>query len=193
MVNKYSEDRDCAALSAIEVRRSSPRASPRVHRCTARAQRGPLRLPASSCSIIQKSSSRRGPAYRRPPAKRTSRRRASRSTKTEALERAAASWAAPDALNLGGRFVAMSYHSLKRGKIVKRLYGRGTSKAPEGIPCGTEELKPTIKIIARGARRPEKRTAKLSRGQRQAALTEKIEVPPSSDLLARRRQTLVTT
>ena len=70
----------------------------------------------------------------------------------EALERAVP--AALEALNLGGRFVAMSYHSLE-DKIVKRaLTAEATSKAPKGFPVELEEHKPTVKIITRGAEPP---------------------------------------
>ncbi|MCM3510194.1 16S rRNA (cytosine(1402)-N(4))-methyltransferase RsmH [Rothia sp. P100] len=58
------------------------------------------------------------------------------------------------ALNLGGRCVAMSYHSLE-DKIVKRAFtARATSSAPKGFPVELEEHKPELKIITRGAEPP---------------------------------------
>lgn len=70
----------------------------------------------------------------------------------DALERAIP--AAIDALNLGGRCVAMSYHSLE-DKIVKRSFtARATSSAPKGFPVELEEHKPELKIITRGAEPP---------------------------------------
>lgn len=70
----------------------------------------------------------------------------------DALERAIP--AALDALNLGGRCVAMSYHSLE-DKIVKRSFSaRATSSAPKGFPVELEEHKPELKIITRGAEPP---------------------------------------
>lgn len=70
----------------------------------------------------------------------------------DALERAIP--AAIDALNLGGRCVAMSYHSLE-DKIVKRAFTtRATSSAPKGFPVELEEHKPELKIITRGAEPP---------------------------------------
>lgn len=62
--------------------------------------------------------------------------------------------AALDALTLGGRCVAMSYHSLE-DKLVKRAFvERSTSKAPKGFPVELEEHKPDFKVITRGAEPP---------------------------------------
>ncbi|QRZ62613.1 16S rRNA (cytosine(1402)-N(4))-methyltransferase RsmH [Rothia sp. ZJ932] len=70
----------------------------------------------------------------------------------DALERAIPR--AIDSLNLGGRIVAMSYHSLE-DKIVKRAYTeKATSSAPKGFPVELEEHKPVLKIITRGAEPP---------------------------------------
>lgn len=70
----------------------------------------------------------------------------------DALERAVPN--AIDSLNVGGRIVAMSYHSLE-DKIVKRaLTERATSSAPKGFPVELEEHKPSLKIITRGAEPP---------------------------------------
>lgn len=70
----------------------------------------------------------------------------------EALERAVP--AAIRALNLGGRLVAMSYHSLE-DKIVKRaITEKSRSSAPKGFPVELEEHKPELKVITRGAEPP---------------------------------------
>lgn len=70
----------------------------------------------------------------------------------EALERAVP--AAIRSLNLGGRLVAMSYHSLE-DKVVKRAMAeKARSSAPKGFPVELEEHKPELKIITRGAEPP---------------------------------------
>lgn len=70
----------------------------------------------------------------------------------DALERAVP--AAINALNLGGRLVAMSYHSLE-DKIVKQAIAeKARSSAPKGFPVELEEHKPELKIITRGAEPP---------------------------------------
>ena len=70
----------------------------------------------------------------------------------ETLERAV-----PDALNslsVGGRVVAVSYHSLE-DKIVKRAVAAlAVSKAPKGFPVELEEHQPEVKVLTRGAEGP---------------------------------------
>ncbi|MHA7154923.1 16S rRNA (cytosine(1402)-N(4))-methyltransferase RsmH [Arthrobacter sp. TMN-50] len=62
--------------------------------------------------------------------------------------------AAVDCLNVGGRAVAMSYHSLE-DKIVKTAFTAGTrSSAPVGFPVELEEHKPYLKSLTRGTEAP---------------------------------------
>ncbi|WDF34498.1 16S rRNA (cytosine(1402)-N(4))-methyltransferase RsmH [Arthrobacter agilis] len=68
------------------------------------------------------------------------------------LERAVP--ASIDALLLGGRIVAMSYHSLE-DRIVKSAFAAGTkSSAPVGFPVELEEHKAYLRSLTRGTEAP---------------------------------------
>ncbi|HJD51906.1 MAG TPA: 16S rRNA (cytosine(1402)-N(4))-methyltransferase RsmH [Candidatus Rothia avistercoris] len=98
----------------------------------------------------------------------------------DALERAIP--AAIDALNLGGRCVAMSYHSLE-DKIVKRAFtARATSSTPKGFPVELEEHKPELKIITRGAEPPTEQEIEENSRAASAKLraAEKIKTPKAT-------------
>ncbi|KAA9394429.1 16S rRNA (cytosine(1402)-N(4))-methyltransferase RsmH [Kocuria coralli] len=59
-----------------------------------------------------------------------------------------------DVLSLGGRVVAMSYHSLEDRIVKRELAARSVSTAPKGLPVELEEHKPTFKILTRGTHTP---------------------------------------
>ncbi|MBG6181515.1 16S rRNA (cytosine(1402)-N(4))-methyltransferase RsmH [Arthrobacter sp. CAN_A1] len=62
--------------------------------------------------------------------------------------------AAIESLTVGGRIVAMSYHSLE-DKIVKTAFTAGTrSSAPVGFPVELEEHKPYLMSLTRGTEAP---------------------------------------
>lgn len=113
----------------------------------------PLETTGELVSIIQKvvpvGAQRKGGH----PAKRTFQAlRIEVNHELEALERAVP--AAIEALNVGGRIVAMSYHSLE-DKVVKRAIAeKSRSSAPKGFPVELEEHKPELKVITRGAEPP---------------------------------------
>lgn len=113
----------------------------------------PLHTTGELVSVIQKAvpvgAQRKGGH----PAKRTFQAlRIEVNHELDALERAVP--AAIDALNLGGRLVAMSYHSLE-DKLVKRaITAKATSSAPKGFPVELEEHKPELNVITRGAEPP---------------------------------------
>lgn len=62
--------------------------------------------------------------------------------------------AAIDAVRLGGRVVAMSYHSLE-DRIVKTAFAAGAkSSAPPGFPVELEQHKAYLKLLTRGTEAP---------------------------------------
>ena len=175
MVNEYSEDQ----LRRIIRNWGEEKFASRIARaiCAARAN-APLETTGELVRIIQKAVPVAAQRTGGHPAKRTFQAlRIEVNHELEALERAVP--AALDALNLGGRFVAMSYHSLE-DKIVKRaLTAEATSKAPKGFPVELEEHKPTVKIITRGAEPPtEEEIAQNSRAaSAKLRAAEKIRIP----------------
>ncbi|WP_455112589.1 16S rRNA (cytosine(1402)-N(4))-methyltransferase RsmH [Rothia mucilaginosa] len=175
VVNEYSEDQ----LRRIIRNWGEEKFASRIARaiCTARAN-APLETTGELVRIIQKAVPVAAQRTGGHPAKRTFQAlRIEVNHELEALERAVP--AALEALNLGGRFVAMSYHSLE-DKIVKRaLTAEATSKAPKGFPVELEEHKPTVKFITRGAEPPTDEEIEQNSRAASAKLraAEKIRIP----------------
>lgn len=70
----------------------------------------------------------------------------------EVLQRAVP--AALDAVEVGGRVVVLSYHSLE-DRIVKRaIAARTQSSAPVGLPVELQEHKPSFTVVVKGAQLP---------------------------------------
>ncbi|MFC0580825.1 16S rRNA (cytosine(1402)-N(4))-methyltransferase RsmH [Micrococcoides hystricis] len=59
-----------------------------------------------------------------------------------------------DRLHVGGRLVAMSYHSLEDQIVKRHLRERSKSKAPVGLPIEPEELKATFTMVTKGTEAP---------------------------------------
>lgn len=59
-----------------------------------------------------------------------------------------------ESLEIGGRMVVMSYHSLE-DKITKRaITEQSVSTAPPGFPVELEEHQPTVRVMTRGTEKP---------------------------------------
>jgi 16S rRNA (cytosine1402-N4)-methyltransferase len=88
--------------------------------------------------------------------------------------------AAIDALTVGGRIVALSYHSLE-DRIVKAAFAAGgKSSAPVGFPVELEEHKPYLRLLTRGTEAPTEQEIQENPRAASAKLraVEKIKLGP---------------
>jgi 16S rRNA (cytosine1402-N4)-methyltransferase len=62
--------------------------------------------------------------------------------------------AAVEALDIGGRIVVVSYHSLEDRLVKKTLTAQARSTAPPGLPVELPEHRPRLRLLTRGAEKP---------------------------------------
>jgi len=62
--------------------------------------------------------------------------------------------AALDAVAVGGRIVALAYHSLEDRAVKRALATRSADRTPRGLPVPLESARPQFRLLTRGAERP---------------------------------------
>jgi 16S rRNA (cytosine1402-N4)-methyltransferase len=150
VLNTYPVDRLARVLRDYGEERYARRIADAVVRERARA---PLRNTARLVEIVQASipaPARRSGGH---PAKRTFQAlRIEVNGELDALARAVP--AALDAIAVGGRIVALAYHSLEDRVVKRELAARSTDSTPPGLPVPLPEARPELRLLTRGAERP---------------------------------------
>jgi len=62
--------------------------------------------------------------------------------------------AALDNITVGGRIVALAYHSLEDRAVKRALADRTADTTPPGLPVSLERFRPQFRLLTRGAERP---------------------------------------
>jgi 16S rRNA (cytosine1402-N4)-methyltransferase len=150
VLNTYPADRLARLLRDYGEERYARRIADAVVRERARA---PLLTTARLVEIVQESipaPARRSGGH---PAKRTFQAlRIEVNGELDALRRALP--AALDAIAVGGRFVALAYHSLEDRVVKRELAIRSADTTPRGLPVPLPQARPQLRLLTRGAERP---------------------------------------
>ncbi len=150
VLNSYPADRLAKVLRDYGEERFARRIADAVVRERARS---PLTSTAQLAEIVRESIP--APARRTGgnPAKRTFQAlRIEVNSELAALDRALP--AALDAIAVGGRFVALAYHSLEDRAVKRAVAARTADTTPRGLPVSLEQSRPQFRLLTRGAERP---------------------------------------
>jgi 16S rRNA (cytosine1402-N4)-methyltransferase len=150
VLNTYPADRLARLLRDYGEERYARRIAAAVVRERARA---PLRNTARLVELVLESipaPARRSGGH---PAKRTFQAlRIEVNGELDALQRAVP--AALDAIAVGGRIVALAYHSLEDRVVKRELAARAADSTPPGLPVPLPQARPQLRLLTRGAERP---------------------------------------
>lgn len=150
VLNTYSADRLARVLREYGEERFARRIAEAVVRERTRA---PLASTSRLAEIVRESIP--APARRTGgnPAKRTFQAlRIEVNGELDALHRAMP--AALDSIAIGGRIVALAYHSLEDRAVKRALAERTVDTTPPGLPVTLEQSRPQFRLLTRGAERP---------------------------------------
>ncbi len=150
ILNTYPADRLARILRDYGEERFARRIADAV---VAERQRQPLASTARLAEIVRDSIP--APARRTGgnPAKRTFQAlRIEVNGELEALHHALP--AALDSVAVGGRIVALAYHSLEDRAVKRALAARSADTTPRGLPVSLEAARPQFRLLTRGAERP---------------------------------------
>ncbi len=150
IVNSYPADRLARVLREYGEERFARRIADAVVR---ERQHAPLTSTRRLAEIVRESIP--APARRTGgnPAKRTFQAlRIEVNGELDALGRALPE--AVDAIAIGGRIVALAYHSLEDRAVKRALAARSTDTTPRGLPVALESAQPELRLLTRGAERP---------------------------------------
>jgi 16S rRNA (cytosine1402-N4)-methyltransferase len=138
VLREYGEERFANRIAAAVVRERS---------------RAPLASTARLAEIVRDSIPAAARRTGGNPAKRTFQAlRVEVNGELEALQRALP--AALDAVAVGGRIVALAYHSLEDRAVKRELASRSVDTTPPGLPMPLPASRPQFRLLTSGAERP---------------------------------------
>jgi 16S rRNA (cytosine1402-N4)-methyltransferase len=150
VVNTYPADRLAWLLRTFGEERFAQRIARAVVRARSRA---PLATTGELTDIIRDSIPAAARRHGGNPAKRTFQAlRIEVNGELDALARALP--VALDALAVGGRLVALAYHSLEDRAVKRALAGRAVDTTPRDLPVPLPGGRPQLRLLTRGAERP---------------------------------------